>query len=351
MKPTMNRRAIRTNPTVNRPTIRDVAARAGVSKSLVSRVLHDSPLVSDARRTAVQRAIEELGYRPNAAARTLVRRRSNAIAVLVTDLHNLFLPDVISGLDATIESHGYTTMVVSGKHREQAEEEALHRLLELHVDGIVLASALLKRDALRDAARTTPIVSLTRVPELPRVDSVVGDDHAGATLVVDHLAGNGHRRIAMIADTEERAGADRIRGYRAAMTSLGLRDQIHIAPGGFSEIAGYRAARGLLDEPANRRPTAIFVASDLAALGVLDAAVDAGVEVPSRLSVVGYDNTPFSALRHIALTTVDQAAQEIGARAASALLERIDRPTRRARRIVISPTLVPRRTSSAAPTH
>jgi DNA-binding LacI/PurR family transcriptional regulator len=334
---------------VNRPTIRDVAARAGVSKSLVSRVLHDSPLVSDERRIAVQRAIEELGYRPNAAARTLVRQRSSAIAVLVTDLHNLFLPDVITGLDDVVEQHGYTTVVVSGKHRERAEEEALHRLLELRVDGIVLATARLGREALRDAARSTPLVNLTRMPELPRVDSVVGDDRAGAALVVEHLAELGHRRIAMVADTEERAGADRIRGYRDEMRRRGLENEVDVVPGGFNESAGYRAARGLLDRR-NRRATAIFVASDLAALGVLDAAVDAGVDVPGELSVVGYDNTPFAALRHIALTSVDQSASEIGAVAAGALLERIAQPGRRAQRIVIGPTLVARRTTASAPT-
>jgi DNA-binding LacI/PurR family transcriptional regulator len=334
---------------VHRPTIRDVAARAGVSKSLVSRVLHDSPLVSEERRTAVQRAIEELGYRPNAAARTLVRQRSSAIAVLVTDLRNLFLPDVITGLDGVVEQHGYTTMVVSGKHRERAEEEALHRLLELRVDGIVLATARLGRTALRDAARSTPLVNLTRMPEHPRVDSVVGDDQAGAALVVEHLAELGHRRIAMIADTEERAGADRIRGYRDEMGRRGLETEVQVVAGGFNEGAGYRAARRLLDRR-KRRATAIFVASDLAALGVLDAAVDAGVDVPRELSVVGYDNTPFAGLRHIALSSVDQSAAEIGAVAATALLERIEHPGRRARRIVIRPTLVARRTSAATPT-
>jgi DNA-binding LacI/PurR family transcriptional regulator len=303
--------------------------------------------VSEARREAVLRAIDELGYRPNAAARTLVRRRSNAIAVLVTDLHNLFLPEVVKGLDAVTEPRGYTTLVVSGKGREQTEEAALHRVLELRVDGIVCATARLGRDALRDAARTTALVNLTRAPEVPRVDVVVNDDHAGARLAVEHLAELGHRRIAMIGDTDERAGVDRIRGYRDTMASRGLERHTEVVPGGFSETGGYRAARRLLDRGA-RRVTAIFVSSDLAALGVLDAAVDAGMAVPGELSVVGYDNTPFAALRQIGLSTIDQDAAEIGAVAADALLARIERPDRRARRVVIAPTLVVRATSSAA---
>lgn len=330
------------------PTIRDVAAHAGVSKSLVSRVLHDSPLVSEGRRAAVLSAINELGYRPNAAARALVRRRSGTVALLVADLHNLFLPAVLDALEDTVSGHGLTTLIVSGRRRAHAEEEGLRRLLELRVEGVVCAAAQISRTALLEASRSTAVVNLTRTPQLPRVDCVVGDDRAGAGLVVDHLVGLGHQRIAMIADTQERAGADRIRGYQAAMTRHGLSGAVMVEPGGFDEAGGYGAAQRLLSDRADR-PTAIFVASDLSALGVLDAAAAAGVTVPQELSIVGYDNTPFAALRHISLSSVDQSAAEIGTTAAAALLARIDQPDGRARRTVIAPSLVVRRTSGCAP--
>jgi DNA-binding LacI/PurR family transcriptional regulator len=316
-----------------------------VSKSLVSRVLHDSPLVSAERRAAVLRAIEELGYRPNAAARTLVRRRSSTIGVLVSDLHNLFLPEAMSGLDAILEPTGYTTMIVSGRRRREGEEGGLRRLLEMRVDGIVCATAQLGRQALFDAARSTAIVSLTRTPVLPRIDSVVNDDRAGAALAVQHLAGLGHRRIAMVGDSTERAGADRIRGYREAMARLGLQTEAALVAGGFSERGGYEAGKLLLGIR-TQRPTAIFVASDLAALGVLDAAAEAGVDVPRGLSVIGYDNTPFAALRRIALSSIDQAATEIGRATARTLLERIEQPWRRARHIIVAPTLITRQTTA-----
>jgi DNA-binding LacI/PurR family transcriptional regulator len=255
---------------------------------------------------------------------------------------------MLSGLDDIVAGHGYTTMVVSGRRRAASEEAALHQVLELHVDGIVCATAALGRAALLDAARSTAVVNLTRTPQVPRVDSVVNDDHTGATLAVEHLAGLGHRRIAMIADTAERAGADRIRGYRDAMGRLGLGGERQVIPGGFSERGGYAAGRRLLSVAAGR-VSAICVASDLAALGVLDAAVDAGVHVPGELSVIGYDNTPFAALRHIALSSIDQAASDIGVAAAHALLDRIERPRRPARRLVIAPTLVARGTTGPAP--
>lgn len=331
-----------------RPTIHDVATRAGVSKSLVSRVLRESPLVSEPRRAAVLRAIDELGYRPNAAARTLVGRRSMTLAVLVSDLHNLFLPEVVSGFDDVVEQRGYTTMIVSGKRREQTEEAALHRLLELRVDGIVCATVRLGRAALAEASRSAALVNLTRTPAVPRVDVVVNDDRAGAALAVDHLVGLGHRRIAMIGDEDERAGADRIRGYRESMIACGLGSEIRVVPGGFTERGGFRAASELLSEP-GPRVSAVFVASDLAALGVLDAAADAGVDVPGGLSVVGYDNTPLARLRRIDLSSIDQSAATIGTAAAGALLARIEHPDRRAQRTVVAPRLIAGRTSGPPP--
>lgn len=325
------------------PTILDVAARAGVSKSSVSRVLLNSPLVSDKTRDAVLRAIEELGFRPNSAARTLVRRRSSAIGVLVTDFHNPFFQDVLDGIDAVAGPSNYTPIVVSGKRMEKAEEGALNRLIELQVDGIVCVTAALQQRVLQEAARMTPLVTLTRTPELPRVDSVVNDNHRGAALVVQHLVGLGHRKIAMVADEQELAGADRIRGYREAMGQAGLSGQVRVAPGGFTEAGGYAGAKQLLES--YPEVTAIFAANDLSALGVLNAAVELGLEVPGDLSVVGYDNTSMAALRRIDLTTIDQSAKTIGERATRALVERIENPGRPARRIVIPPVLVPRSTT------
>lgn len=325
------------------PTILDVAARAGVSKSSVSRVLVDSPFVSERTRDAVLRAIDDLGFRPNRAARTLVRRRSGAIGVLVTDFHNPFFQDVLDGIDEVAGAGDYTPIVVNGKRMERAEESALHRLLELQVDGIVCVATKLRRRALQEAARATPLVILTRTPELPRVDSVVNDDRRGAALVVHHLVALGHRKIAMVGDDQELAGASRIRGYSEAMGQAGLADEVRVAPGGFTEAGGYTGAKQLLE--ADPEVTAIFAVNDLSALGVLDAAEELGLDVPGDLSVVGYDNIAMAALRRIDLSTIDQSARTIGRTAAKALLERIDNPSSPARRIVTPPVLVPRSTS------
>lgn len=325
------------------PTILDVAARAGVSKSSVSRVLRGSPLVSQEARAAVLAAIEELGYRPNAAARTLARRQSHSIGVLVSDLHNPFFPMVLDGIDAVAEEHEYTSLIVRGKRRSQTEEHALGRLLELQVDGIVAVTERLSRAALAEAARSTPLVTLTQTPRIPRVDTVVSDNREGAKLVIDHLVALGHASIAMIADAREHAGAERIEGYKAAMSRHRLAGQVRVTNAPPTERGGYDATRELLADTGTM--TAIFAGNDLCAFGVLDALTEHGVQVPADVSVVGYDNTPVAGFRTISLTTVEQFAAEIGSEAMRSVLARIKRRDRPARHIMVPPRLIERATT------
>jgi LacI family transcriptional regulator len=325
----------------------DVAARAGVSKSSVSRVLQDSPLVSEEARAAVLRAIDELGYRPNAAARTLARRQSHSIGVLASDLHSPFFPMVLDGIDAVAEEHGYTALVVSGKRQSQAEERALGRLLELQVDGIVAVTERLSRTALVEAARSTPLVTLTNTPRIPRVDTVVSDNREGARLVVNHLVALGHTRIAMLADAREHAGAERIEGYQAAMNGHRLARQIRVVDAPFTQRGGYDATRELLAEAGT--VTAIFAGNDLCAFGVLDALAEHGMQVPADMSVAGYDNTPVAAFRTVSLTTVEQFVTEIGAEAMRSVLARVKRRDRPARHVLMPPRLIQRATTATPP--
>lgn len=331
------------------PTILDVAAVAGVSKSVVSRVLRDSPSVSDRSRAAVLGAIQKIGYRPNAAARTLVQRRSQAVGVLVTDVLNPFFIELVDGMGPVAEARGYSLLLLNAKPGASSEEAALNKLLEFQVDGIVCDPVRLGRGALLAASQTTALMLLTRTPSLPRVDSIVVDDRAGAALVVDHLAALGHRRIAMVGDASQRAGTDRMRGYREAMSARGLSHEIQIVPGGFTEAGGYQGAEQLLNAHPSSRPTAIFAANDYSALGVLDAAAAAGLTVPRDVSVVGYDDISVAQLRLISLTTVRQAVAEIGAAALDSIVKRIEEPDRPARKVVLAPKLVERATSGPPP--
>ena len=328
---------------MRQPTIKDVAARAGVSKSLVSRVMQGAATVSEARRRAVLEAAAELGYRPNAAARSLVRQRSHAVGVLVSDLHNPFFAEVLDGIHGPASRAGFRVLVVTGNRDPAAEARALQGLLELRADGVILVSPRLPASTIAAAARSVPTVAVARRVTASALDNVTSDDARGAQLAVDHLVGLGHRRIALV-DGGDGAGAeDRRRGYEAAMAAHGLAAEIRVAAGDFTEEGGARGIEALLAERPG--PTAVCAANDLAALGALDALEARGLAVPRDVSLVGYDNTALAALRHIDLTTVDQPRRAMGEAAAAALLDRLDGVHLRGRHVVLEPTLVVRGTT------
>ena len=328
-----------------KPTITDVARRAGVSKSLVSLVMRGADHVSPERRQAVNKAAAELGYRPNAMARSLVQRRTHLVGVMVSDLHNPFFADVVAGIQEQAARTGYKVLVNSGNRAAAREADAMETLLQLRADGIILGSPVLDDDVILRASREVPIVLVGREAHGPAVDSVTNDDRAGAEVAVEHCVSLGHRRIAHI-DGGHGAGAPaRRHGYEAAMKRLGLGDLVSVVSGTYTEEGGHTGCLLLLAQ--KPRPTAIFAANDLAAIGALNAIEESGLKVPDDVSLVGYDNTSLAALRHISLTTIHQPRLEMGQLALSTLLERIDQDREEPRRVVLSPSLVVR--ASTAP--
>jgi DNA-binding LacI/PurR family transcriptional regulator len=326
------------------PTILDVAAQAGVSKSLVSRVLRGDGSVSASRREAVLAAVEALNYRPNAVARSLVQRRTFYVGVLVSDLHNLFFAEILDGIADTAREHGYTVLIATGNLDALYERDALEALLQLRTDGLILAGTELPDETVRTAGRTVPVALVTSTQRVAGVDTVATDDVRGAGLAVEHLVGLGHRWIALIDGAGGPGAAERRQGYEAAMRRSRLAHEIHIVRGNFTEQGGWAAMKHLLEE--DPRVTAVCTGNDLAALGALNAIAEAGLDVPGDISVVGYDNTALAELRHVALTTVHQPRFEIGAMAMQAILRRIDNPQSRVRRELLEPKLIVRRTTA-----
>lgn len=327
------------------PTIHDVAARAGVSKSLVSLAMRGSPKVSDASREAILAAAAELGYRPNAAARSLADRRSRTIGVLILDLHNPVFAEILDGVQAELRRHDYRTMLVTGDADPALEQASIEALLEHRVEGLLLISHRLPAARLRDFAAEAPtVVVARRDAPAPRIDTIANDDVAGAGLAVDHLVSLGHTRITCLTGGDNPVSRDRERGYAEAMARHGLTERITIVPGGLTDAAGYTAARIALADG----PTALFAANDLAAMGALAAAHEAGLQVPRDLSVVGYDGIAIGALRRVELTSVAQPLHEMGALAAGRLLERIADPDAAAEHIVVPTTLAVRGTTGPA---
>ncbi|MEE1764290.1 LacI family DNA-binding transcriptional regulator [Streptomyces sp. SP18BB07] len=325
------------------PTIRDVAERAGVSKSLVSLVLRGSAQVREEKRQAVLAAVDELGYRPNAAARSLSERRTRTVGVLLNDMRNPWFVELLDGLNSRLHDNGLRMLLADGHLNRRLGEDLTRTFTELRVDGLIAVGTLPPSEALRTAAGLVPtVVAGAREPTLPQVDVVAGDDQLGARLATEHLIGLGHRRIAHIAG-DGVVGALRRRSFETVMREHGLGALAAVERGDLTEEGGYRATVRLLNLP--ERPTAVVAFNDMACVGALSAAEELGLRVPRDLSLVGYDNTYVSRLRHLWLTTVDNASHDVGRTAAQCLLDRIADPARPARVVLTTPTLEVRGTT------
>ncbi|MDQ2582816.1 LacI family DNA-binding transcriptional regulator [Saccharothrix yanglingensis] len=326
-----------------RPTMEDVAARAGVSRALVSLVMRGSPRVSDQRRAAVLRAARELGYSPHAMARSLASRTSHVLGVMVSDLHNPFFAEVVDGLDEVARDRGFDLIINTGGRSPARERRALDSLLSFRPAGLALLSPVVPSADLGRAADQAPVVLVARSSRLATVDTVNDDGRRGIALAVDHLVSLGHRAIAHLDGGEGTQASPRRRGYLAAMAAHGLPPRVVTSE--YTDAAGARAVRGLLADP----PTAIVACNDLNAVGAISALEEAGLRVPRDVSVVGYDNTSLAALRHVSLTTVDQPRNEFGRLAAEALLQRVRGEREEPVRHLLHPSLVVRSTTAPPP--
>ncbi len=327
----------------------DVAREAGVSRALVSLVIRNSPKVSEERRQRVEAAARKLGYRPNAMARSLASHRTNSIGVMLNDLQNPFFTEIAGSLERQASSQGMRVLMTTGGRDPQREQAMLEALTEFRVDGIVVASPVMKINDIAKITDGTPTVLVSRTTTNPAIDCVTTDEALGARLAVDHLVELGHRRIVHIDGRAAASSSGRRTGYRRAMKAAGLEEFIRILPGQFTEQAGVLAIERLLAEADGPEdlPTAIFAGNDLQACGVLDRLEDAGLRVPEDISLIGFDNTFLAALHHMSLTTIDQPRAEIGRIAVRLIQERLDgRRGQSVRRTV--PTLVPRSTTGPA---
>lgn len=330
-------------------TIRDVADAAGVSVGTVSHVVSGARHVRPATRDRVNAAIAELGFRPNRIARSLTRSRTSTIGMVIPDVANPFFAELIRGASDALEASNYVVVFGNSDNLATKERRYLVEFLERRVDGMIIAPAT-NADAvqIRDLGEQLPVVLVDRVTPGWVGDLVVGDDQAGMALVVDHLIGQGHERIALINGEQELSTArERRRGFELA---LGARDLTAgaVSAGSFSIKSGREQAMAMLSTEA--RPTAICAANDLLALGGLQAAHELGLSVPNQVSVTGYDDIAYAQLAFPRLTSVSQPAHAIGAAAARLLIERLRDPGGARQEVVIRPSLV-LRDSTAPPAH
>lgn len=328
----------------HRPALRDVARAAGVSEGAVSKVIRNAYGVSPAMRARVEQAIEELGYRPRIAARVM-RGQSFTLGFetphVGNDLHTL----VIEGAAEQLDGSPYQLVIVPGLGRLSAKE-ILDALVDRQVDGIIAIASEVETEWIEKLARHTPVVILGRHDPSLAFDTITNDDVAGTDLVMDHLLGLGHTRIAHLTINPPNDLAPHVfrrDQYLKRMQQAGLEPILQY--GAASERGALEATKDLLASP--NPPTAIFAGHDSLAIGVLRATADAGLG-PSELSVVGYDNIALASHPLVSLTTVDQSGTEAGHTAIRLLMERISGRTE-PRHECFQPTLRIRR-SSAPPT-
>ncbi|WP_298456553.1 LacI family DNA-binding transcriptional regulator [uncultured Cellulomonas sp.] len=327
------------------PTLDEVARLAGVSRSTASRAINRGPRVSAATRAAVDAAVTELGFTPNRAARSLVTRRTDSIALVVPEpdervLSDPFFAGTISGLTAALSASDLQLVLVLARPTEVATR-TLRYLRNGHVDGAVVVSHH-RGDALAVELERSglPSVFIGRPLSGPRAEYVDVDNVAGGRLATDHLIRSGRRRIATVTGPlDMSAGVDRLRGWHDALADAGLpRDAV--ASGDFTTRGGARAARELLDR--HRDLDAVFVASDLMAVGALGVLADAGLDVPGDVAVVGYDNAALAASASPPLTTVASPVASMARAAGELLVSRLTGSAPCVSPVILSPDLVVR---------
>ncbi|AFM18200.1 transcriptional regulator [Mycolicibacterium chubuense NBB4] len=325
-----------------RPTLEDVAARAGVSRALVSIVMRGAAGASDETRARVKRAADEIGYRPDPQARRLRQQRTRLVGVTFTAGQE-FHADLVDGVYVAAETLGYD-VVLSAVTPHRDEPRALRTLVDDRCEGLVLIGPQMPARQLVDLASSIPVVVVAR--RVRGVDAVRSDDVAGAAMGVEHLLGLGHRRITYLDGGGAPGAAERLRGYRRAVRAAGVAEVVR--PGGLTEREGALAAAEVLES--GELPEAVFAFNDRCALGVLDVLIRAGVSVPQQISVMGFDDSPLAGLAHIDLTTVRQDSCALAAAAMHRLVARLDETVDQKRTVdvVCEPALVVRG-STAAP--
>jgi DNA-binding LacI/PurR family transcriptional regulator len=331
-----------------RPTIYDVARLAGVSTATVSRALNGTGQIAPATRASIDAAVEQLGYRPNTIARSLVTKSTQTIALLLPDITNPFYAALVSGIQQRALEAGHTMLLCTTEGDPEREEQYLSLLRAKQVDGALVDGLVLPPDRIARFVRDGfPIVCLDRDVDSASVPLVQVDNRLGARMATEHLLSLGHIRIAHVAGAPDlRISEERVEGYREALLAAHVPPAPElVATGDFTEEGGYRATSVLM----NRGFTAVFAANDLSALGVISALTEAGWRVPEDVSVVGFDDLRLSRYTSPPLTTIRQPAAEIAERATQLLLDLTHGKKVSQQLHLLEPELVVRGSTAARP--
>jgi LacI family transcriptional regulator len=310
-------------------TIKDIARKANVSHTTVSRALNDKSRIKNETKERILSIAKELNYRPNFIARSLVMRRTKTLGLVITTIANPFYTELSQGIEATAIGLGYNIILCSTNYDLAAEKKYIDMLRSKGVDGIIFTSAHMgDPNILALAEEGFPIILVNRRTYHPmvreKVDYVGVDNIHGGFLAVEHLIKLGHKRIGVIGGSSESSvGFERLEGGKKALAAYGL-DVIsdYFLEGDFLKGSGYQGGKKFLQmrEP----PTAIFATNDYMALGTYQAIVEEGVRIPEEVALIGFNDIEFTSMKGVELTTVGQKKYEMGALAAKTLVERVE---------------------------
>jgi LacI family transcriptional regulator len=332
------------------PTLHDVARAAGVSIATVSATINQSAFVSPALQERVRKAVADVGYHPDAIARSLKTRTTKTLGLIISDIANPFFTSLIRGVEDVANARGYTLVLCNTDERLEKEQAYVHLLRSRRVDGVIMAPVGAAEDYLDfETVVGAPVVFIDRrVPA--RADVVVVDNALGARDVVRYLIGLGHRRIGVITGRPKISTTEeRLAGYQNALQGAGLPSDPALLKVGYSRLeGGYQAARELL--ALQQPPTAVFATNNLMAIGLMRAVAERELRCPQDISVACFDDFEWASVFHPRLTTVAQPTYAMGSQAAEFLLTRLNGgPVAEPQACILTPTLIIR-DSCAAPT-
>ena len=305
-------------------TLEEVARRAGVSPSTVSRILNGTARVRESKRRAVERAIAELQYQPNVIARGLARGHTMSVGVITQNIASPFYNETLKGIEDSLAKAGYSPLFVSGHGNVAKEVDRMALLIARRVEGIILLNAMMDDEALLKSSQRLPLVTTGHHLQGPRVTSIQLNNEQAAFEATWYLIELGHNRIAHIAGPAHNIDAqERLAGYRRALLHAGLPvDERLIAFGQFHEASGLMALNQLLET--RQSFTALFIANDQMAYGARLALYRKSIRVPEDVSLIGFDDLPSSLYTTPPLTTVRQPAYDLGHAAGEAMLRMIN---------------------------
>lgn len=309
-----------------RVTIKDISKYSGVSTSTVSRVLTNNPKVSPEALRKVQEAIKALGYIPNSAARSLVNKKRGMIGLIVPELENPYYTEIIHGVEETAARYGFGTTLSC--HMDSAvDKSSIFKLMELGVDGIIHAGPL-QDDQLIEYLHSQhiPHVLLGRKLESAKCSYVICSDYKSAFQSTNYLIELGHRKIAFLFGKQNSySSIQKYEGYMGALTAAGIqKSDSLICSGGLSFQGGYEAVKKLLEQKS--KFSAVLAGNDMMALGAREALLEAGLQIPGDVSLIGIDDIFWSRIKGIELTTIHVPQYEMGSKSFEILLGRIENP-------------------------